>query len=458
MTPEEFRAAGRQLIDWVAEYLEGVADHPVMAQVEPGQIRAMLPTDPPAQPESFDAVLADLDSIVMPGITHWQSPNFFAFFPANTTYASILGDLAAAGLGVNGMSWITSPAATEVETHVLDWMVDLLALPERFRGNGVIQDSASGATLSAILAARDRARAAGASVDQLVGYSTSQAHSSIEKGLRVAGIPAERFRMVAHDEHFAMVPSALAEAIAADRAEGLVPFFVCSAHGTTSTLAFDPTPAIAEITEREGLWLHCDGAMAGTGALAPELRWVNEGLERADSYCTNPHKWMGVNFDCTVFYVADRRPLLEALSIQPAYLRSAAADAGAVIDYRDWQVPLGRRFRALKLWFVLRCEGVDAIAAMMRDHVSWSHWLDAQLNADERFEIVAPTRLNLVVFRLTAGDDATAALVDRINRSGRAMVTPTVLDGRRAVRVSVGARTTTREAVEALWGLIQELS
>ncbi|MEP6661763.1 MAG: pyridoxal-dependent decarboxylase [Acidimicrobiales bacterium] len=460
MTPEEFRANGHLLVDWIARYLDEVGNYPVLSQVQPGDIRAKLPTSPPSSPEPFTAVLDDIDGVIMPGITHWQSPNFFAYFPANRSPVSILGELLSAGLGVQGMSWATSPSATELETHVLDWMVELLDLPAVFVGNGVIQDSASSATLCAILAARDRARAAGASIETLVGYASSQAHSSIEKGLRIGGIPADRFRKVDIDDAFAMRPEALAAAIAADRADGLVPFFVCAAAGATSTLAFDPVAEIAAITkaatEAGGIWLHVDAAMSGIAALCPEFRWVNNGVEHADSYCTNAHKWMGVNFDCTLFYVADRGPLLDALSILPPFLRTA--QTGSVIDYRDWQVPLGRRFRALKLWFVLRCDGVEAIAAMVRDHIAWTEELSAAMAGDDRFEIVAPVALSLLVFRLRGGDEATAALIGAVKASGRADLTQTIAGGKLAVRVSIGSRLTERRHVQALWELLQEFA
>ncbi len=367
MTPEEFRSHGHALIDLITEYLEGIEQRPVSALVKPGEVRAGLPEHPPAAPEPFASVLDDLRSIVMPGLTHWQHPQFFAYFPANISYASILGELTAAGFGVQGMSWITSPACTEVETLMLDWMQDLLALPARFRstdptGGGVIQGSASEATLVAILSARWRATGGRVNADgdtsKLVAYATSQAHSSVEKGLRIAGVGTDRIRTIAHDASFAMVPAALAEAIAADKAVGLVPFFVCATHGTTSSMAFDPTPEIGEICHAHDVWLHVDAAMSGIAALAPEHRWVNDGLDLADSYCTNPHKWMGVNFDCDLYWTADRVALLGALSILPEYLRSAAAESGAAIDYRDWQIPLGRRFRALKLWFAIRLDGL----------------------------------------------------------------------------------------------------
>ncbi len=470
MTPDDFRRHGHALIDWIAEYLEGVEQHPVCSQVRPGEIRAMLPEHPPTAPEPFESVLADLDRVVLPGLTHWQHPSFFAYFPSNITYPSVLAELATAGLGVQGMSWVTSPACTEVETLMMDWMQELLGLPDGFRstsakGGGVIHGSASEATLTSILAARWRATGGRVNHDgdttRLVAYATSQAHSSIEKGLRIAGIGSDHLRLVPHDESFAMIPAELDRMIAADRAAGLLPFWVCAARGTTSSLAFDPTPAIGQIARREGLWLHVDAAMSGIAALAPEHRWVNDGMEFADSYCTNPHKWMGINFDCDLFYTADRAALLGALSILPEYLRSAAAEAGAAIDYRDWQVPLGRRFRSLKLWFSLRSGGADDAIAMIRHQVALTRSLADWVAADARFEIVAPSPLNLLCVRVRdehGGDVATDSLIERANASGAALFTRTVLDGRVACRISVGARTTQERHVRAGWELLQRLA
>jgi aromatic-L-amino-acid decarboxylase len=469
MDADAFRAHGHALVDWIADYVEAVDARPVAATVAPGAVRAALPEHPPTEPESFDTVMADVERVIVPGLTQWQHPGFFAYFPSNTSYPSILGELLSAGLGVQGMSWVTSPACTEVETLMLDWMRELLDLPERFdsrsdHGGGVIQGTASEATLVAILSARWRATDGAVNADgdttRLVAYATSQAHSSVEKGLRIAGVGTDRIRVVPHDADFAMRPDALADMIAADRAAGLVPFFVCSTHGTTSSMAFDPTAAIGPICAREGVWLHVDAAMSGIAALAPEFRWVNDGLEFADSYCTNPHKWMGVNFDCDLYWTADRRALLGALSILPEYLRSEAAETGAVIDYRDWQIPLGRRFRALKLWFAIRCDGVASFQAMIRRHVELTDELAGMIATDERFEIVAPHPLNLVCVALR-GDDAAAAdaatdtLIERANATGEALFTRTVLDGRSVLRVSIGARRTQREHVQAVWTLLQ---
>jgi aromatic-L-amino-acid/L-tryptophan decarboxylase len=463
VTPEDFRKHGYALIDWITDYLEGIERFPVASPHPPGWVRDQLPAHPPTEPEPFDAVLTDLDHVIVPALTHWQHPSFFAYFPANTSYPSILGDLAAAGLAVNGMSWATSAACTEVETLMLDWMAELLGLPERFRsggdGGGVIQGSASEATLCAMLAARQRATGGAVNTHgvpgDLVAYASSQAHSSIEKGVRIAGIGTDRLHVVAHDDTFAMRVDALEQAIAEDRAAGRRPFFVCATAGTTSTTAFDPVPELAAICRREGLWLHVDAAHAGVAALCPELRWVNAGLDGVDSYCTNPHKWMGIGFDCDLFWVADRAALLGALSILPEYLRTAAGEAGAAIDYRDWQIPLGRRFRALKLWFTLRCDGVGPIQAMISDHVAWTQEVAGWVAADGRFEIVAPHPLDLVCFAHRAGDEATDAMIASANATGDALFTRSVADGRSIVRFCIGGRTTERRHVEAGWALLQ---
>lgn len=486
MTPDEFRRNGHDLVDWIAACLEGVEQHPVSPAVRPGDIRAALAQHAPAEPESWDAVMADMVRIVVPGIVHWQHPSFFAYFPSNTSYSSILGELLTAGLGVQGMSWVTSPACTELETLMLDWMQELLALPPSFRsrapesgpgggvipgpgggvipgpGGGVIQGSASEATLCAILSARWRATGGSVNADgdtsRLVAYATAQAHSSVEKGLRIAGIGVDRLRTIDHDTAFAMRPDALAHAIQSDRATGLVPCFVAATHGTTSSMAFDPTAAIGPICREAGVWLHVDAAMSGIAALTPEHRWVNDGLEFADSYCTNPHKWMGVNFDCDLYWTADRQALLGALSVLPEYLRSAAAEAGDAVDYRDWQVPLGRRFRSLKLWLTLRLDGVAAIRSMITRHVEWTQRLAALATEDPRFEIVAPHPLNLLCVRLRSGDADTDELIERANASGAALFTRTVLDGRTVLRFSIGTKATEWRHVDAGWALLRALA
>ncbi|MGA9275908.1 pyridoxal-dependent decarboxylase [Ilumatobacter sp.] len=467
MTPDEFRRHGHEMIDWIADYLGDIDERPIQARVDPGDVRAALPEHPPTAPEPFDAVMADVDRVILPGITNWQHPRWFAYFPANNSFPSILGELMSAGLGVQGMSWVTSPACTELETLMLDWMQEMLGLPEHFRstseaGGGVLQGSASEATLVAILSARYRATRGSVNSDgdtsKLVAYTTSQSHSSIEKGLRIAGIGTEHIRVLPHDQNFAMQTDALADAIRADLVDGLIPFFVNSNHGTTSSLAFDPTAEIGPICREHGVWLHVDGAMAGIAALAPEFRWVNDGIEFADSYATNPHKWMGVNFDCTTYWTADRSSLLGALSILPEYLRSAAAEAGAVIDYRDWQVPLGRRFRALKLWFTIRTEGIEEFRRMIRGHVATAQQLAGWIADDDRFEIVAPHALNLVCLAVRDGDAATDALIDAGNASDAGHFTRTVLDGRSVLRISVGASTTSTDHVRTAWETLRSLA
>jgi aromatic-L-amino-acid decarboxylase len=467
MTPDEFRRHGHEMVDWIADYVDGVGQHRVFPDVQPGDVRSRLPEHPPTDRVSFDAVMADMDSLIVPALTHWQHPDFFAWYPSNVTYPSILGDLMAAGLGVNAMAWATSPAATELETLMLDWMQELLDLPERFRstsdhGGGAIQGTASESTLIAMLAARWRATGgdvnATGDTTRLVGYCTSQAHSSIEKGFRIAGIGTDHVRVVPHDEKFAMRPDALAEMIAADVEAGLTPFFVVTTHGTTSSMAFDPTPAVAAVTQEHGIWLHVDAAMSGIAALAPEHRWVNCGLDLADSYCTNPHKWMGINFDCNLFWTADRASLIGALSILPPYLRSEAAQSGAAIDYRDWGIPLGRRFRALKLWFSLRTDGVGPVQEMIRTHVALTQELAEMVARDDRFEIVAPHPLNLLCIACASGNDATDTLIETAIAAGAGLFTRTVLDGRSVLRISIGARATTRDHVVAMWDRLSGLA
>ena len=456
MSPDDFRRYGYEVIDWVADYLDTVDDRPITPAVEPGEIRAMLPATAPEQPEPFDAILRDLDEIVMPGITHWQSPGWFAYFPANTSPPSILGELVSAGLGVQGMLWSTSPAATEVEEMVADWLVDMLGLPESWKttgpGGGVIQMSASDSTHMALVVARDRVSG---DPGKMVVYASEQAHSSIEKGARIAGYG--HVRLVAVDDRYAMRPDALEVAIEADVMAGLTPAAVVSAVGTTGTTAVDPVRAIGEVARFHGLWHHVDAAYAGTAMTCPEFRHHQDGLELVDSYTFNPHKWMFTNFDCSLFYVADRKPLIQALSILPPYLRNEASGFGEVIDYRDWHVPLGRRFRALKLWFVLRSYGVEGIRHHVRKHVALAAALADRVEAHPSLELIAPTEFGLVSFLHVDGNEVTDALTDAINESGWAYVTPSTIDGRRFIRVSIGQTNTTEEHVGRLWALIQQV-
>jgi aromatic-L-amino-acid decarboxylase len=460
----DFRRWGHAAIDWVADYYERVESLPVLARVKPGEIRASLPAHPPKQGEPFEALLKDLNDIILPGITHWQSPNFFAYFPANTSGPAILGDLISSGLGVQGMLWATSPACTELETHVLDWMAEILELPQAFRstdtGGGVIQDSASSAALCALLAARERATGLASNArgcdGRLTAYASSQAHSSIEKGVKIAGIGAANLRLIDVDENLALRPDRLARRIAEDRAAGRTPFFAAATIGTTSSNAIDPIPDIGRICRANGLWLHVDGAMAGTAAVCPEYRRLQAGLELADSYCFNPHKWMFTNFDCDCFYVADRTALIQALSILPEYLRNQATASGAVIDYRDWQIPLGRRFRALKLWFVIRHYGIEGLRHHVRRHIALAQEFARWVLADAAFELTVDPPLNLVCFRHRGGDEFNQALMDRLNASGDLYLTHTRLQDRLTLRLCVGQTHTERRHVERAWQRIRE--
>ena len=463
MTPEEFREAGYAAVDWVADYLEGVGERPVLSRVAPGQVRESLPPSPPSSGEEWSAILADVEELILPGITHWQSPGFFGFFPANSSGPAVLGDLISSGLGVQGMIWATSPACTELESHVLDWLVDMCGLPDRFRssssGGGVIQDSASSATLVALLAARERATHGqgnrhGAGGD-LTAYTSQHGHSSIDKAVRIAGYGSERLRHVSTLSDAALDPDALEDAIVADRAEGLTPAVVVATVGTTSSGAVDPVSDIADVCQAHGVWLHVDAAYAGTAAVLPEMRWVVAGLEWADSYVFNPHKWMLTNFDCSAFYVADRKHLIETLTVLPEYLKNEATASGAVIDYRDWQIPLGRRFRALKLWFVIRSYGTEGIRRHVRSGIELAQELAGWVEAHPDFEVVAPHPFGLVCLRHRGGDAINQRIVREVNESGKAYVTHTVLDGAYTIRVAIGAPGTTRDHVGGLWEQIQ---
>jgi len=464
MDPEEFRQHGHEVVDWIADYYQRVESLPVFSRVKPGDIRASLPSKAPRQGEPFEAILQDVDKLILPGVTHWQSPNFFGYFPSNASGPSILGDLLSSGLGVQGMLWATSPACTELETLMLDWLARALALPEQFlstsKGGGVIQDTASSATLCALLAARERAtkfesNRRGAR-EALVAYTSAHAHSSVEKAAQIAGIGRENLRLIEVDDQFAMKPEALAAAIRKDRASSLVPFFACATAGTTSSNAMDPISKIGEACREYCLWLHVDAAMSGTAALCPEFRFIHDGLEYADSYCFNPHKWMFTNFDCDCFYVADRRALIQTLSVLPEYLRNQASESGAVFDYRDWQIPLGRRFRSLKLWFVLRHYGIEGLQFHIREHVRLAQQFAKWVSDDDHFELAAPAPLNLVCFRLKTGDEANQSLMDSLNHSGDLYLTHTKLSDKLTLRFCVGQTNTKERHVQKAWQRIKE--
>ena len=472
MTPEEFRQAGHALIDWIADYRQQIPAQPVRAQVQPGEIRNAFPSAPPAGNEDFADLLSQLQSRVVPGITQVQHPMHFGWFPSNASLASVLGDIASSGLGTLGISWESCPALTEVEEVVCDWMRQLTGLSEEWRGT--IHDTASTACVTAMILARERAsnyckNSSGlqSMAAPLVVYSTSQAHSSIAKAVQLAGFGQDNLRYVAEDPYTrAMVPAALAAAIEGDIAAGRIPAGIVCSVGATGTTAMDPVAEIAAIANKHGIWLHVDAAMAGSAMLLPECRHLWEGVENADSLAWNPHKWMGTILDTALFYVRDTAHLEKVMSTNPAYLQSDAD--GQVTQYRDWGIPLGRRFRALKLWFHLQLDGIDNIRARLRRDLENARWLQAQVEASEDWELLAPVDLQTLcirhVPRSTDGvvldgdalDRHTLDWVGRINNSGRAFLSPSVLDGRWMVRVSIGVEGTTREHVEQLWQLLQE--
>jgi aromatic-L-amino-acid decarboxylase len=464
MSAEDFRRAGRDAVDWIADYFGRLEHLPVRSRLHPGEVRARLPPSPPGIGEPFEAVLRDLDTIMVPGLTHWQSPSFFAYFPSNSSGPSVLGELVSAALGVQGMLWITSPACTELETHVLDWLAQMLDLPSAFhstgRGGGVIQDSGSSSTLCALLAARERATAGASNRNGtprgLTVYLSTQAHSSVEKAARVAGLGSASLRFIDVDERYGMIPARLEERMADDVRHGAVPCMVVATLGTTSSTAVDPLPAVGDVCRRFGAWLHVHAAMCGAAALCPELRSVHDGLELADSYCVNPHKWLLVNVDCSCLYVADRTALTATFGIAPEYLRNAPSSAAEVIDYRDWQVPLARRFRALKLWFVIRHYGVEGLRLHVRDHVRWARDLARHIASDPDFELAAPVPFSLVCFRHRGGDELNARILEHVNASGEAYLSHTRLGGRYTLRLAVGQHRTREEHVRNAWTCIRQ--
>ncbi|MDD4754804.1 MAG: pyridoxal-dependent decarboxylase [Prolixibacteraceae bacterium] len=464
LSPSQFRKEGKRIIDWIADYYENIDQYPVLSQVEPGEIIASLPEKPPAKGESFDDIIKDLNEKVIPGITHWQSPNFFAYFPSNTSFPSILGDLVSSGLGVQGMIWATSPAATELETRVLDWLADMMDMPEKFKststGGGVIQDTASTAALTALIAARERATGFESNKkgvrQRLTAYVSGQTHSSLEKAVKMAGIGVENLRIIGITEHFAMKPDLLQQQIQKDKKEGFLPFFVCATIGTTSSNAIDPIRQIGEICRDEKCWLHVDAAMAGTAMVCPEFRHFKDGVELADSYSFNPHKWMFTNFDCDVFWVGNRQELINTFSILPEYLRNKASESGEVFDYRDWHVQLGRSFRSLKLWFVIRHYGVEGLQFHIRKHVELAQKFASWVRQSDQFELVVEPPLNLVCFRHINGDDFNMKLMNEVNKTGRAYFTHTKLNDQMVLRMCIAQTHTEEEHVLRAWKLICE--
>jgi aromatic-L-amino-acid decarboxylase len=464
MDLDEFRHHGHRLVDWMADYLANVGQYPVRAQVRPGEIAARLPAAPPADGEPLERIFADFERILLPGMTHWQHPSFFAYFPANSSPPSVLAEMLTATLGAQCMLWQTSPAATELETRTLDWLRQMIGLPEGF--TGVIQDSASSATLCAILVARERAtdwqadQAGLGACPPLVFYASEEAHSSVEKAITIAGLGRSGLRLIPTDADFAMRPEALDAAVREDHTAGRVPAGVVASIGATGVGAIDSVRLIGEVCREHGLFLHVDAAWAGSALLLEEQRWMIDGAEHVHSLVFNPHKWLLTNFDCSAHFVRDPDALVRTLSILPPFLKSR--ETGQVIDYRDWGVPLGRRFRALKLWFVIRSYGTERLKAMLRQHIAWTAELAETIRAEPDFELVTPPRLALLTFRYRPrGLDDEAALdllnerlLHALNDDGRVYLTQTRVRGRYVIRFAIGQLYTTRAHVARAWAVI----
>jgi aromatic-L-amino-acid decarboxylase len=463
MTTDEFRKNAHELVEWMASYMENAGNYPVKSQVRPGEIFSKLPSSPPMEPESFGDLMKDLEDIIMPGITHWQSPDFYAYFPANTSPPSVLGEMITATLGAQCMNWETSPAATELEEKVMIWLRDLIGLPESFEG--VIQDSASTATLAAIITAREKATAFTANEEginngrKLRVYCSSQAHSSVEKGVRISGIGRKNLVKIPVKEDLSMDAEKLEAAIADDRKNGYLPCCVVATVGTTGTTAVDPIRSIGEICRKNHVWLHVDAAMAGTALILPEFRWMIDGSENIDSFLFNPHKWMFTNFDCTAFFTRDAGSLIRTFEILPEYLKTRTR--GQVNDYRDWGIPLGRRFRALKLWCVIRSYGVNRLREKIRAHISFAARLKEMILKESDFELLAPVVINVVCFRYApkgVEEKHLNFLNEKINHtlndSGKLFLTHTVINGKYTLRMVTGQTNLTFEHVERAWDLI----
>ncbi len=466
MDHDEFRRLGHRVIDWIADYRERMATLPVMSPAKPGEVRSRFPAAPPARGGGVPAALAALDRDLLPGITHWNHPSFFAYFPANASYASVLGDLLCAGLGAQGMSWQTSPAATELEEVVMEWLRQIVGLPAAFQG--VVQDTASTSTLCALICARERAtglaqrhRGLQSGAPALTVYASDQAHSSVEKAALLAGFGRDHLRLVGTDAQHALRLDLLEKEIEKDVAAGRRPCALVATVGTTATTALDPVAGMAALAERHGAWLHVDAALAGMAMALPECRWMWEGVERADSLVWNPHKWMGVGFDFSAYHVRDPELLTSVMSTSPAYLRTARD--GEVRNLRDWGIPLGRRFRALKAWLHLLDEGVEGLQARLRRDLDNARWLADQVDAARDWDRLAPVPLQTVCLRHIPTDQRdekrltahNLAIAERVNRSGKAYLTPSVLKGKQVIRVSVGAEATGRAEVEALWKMLK---
>lgn len=461
---KDFRKHAHDMVDWMADYFENVEQYPVMSQVKPGQIKEQLPASFNESPEAFEKIFKDFEQIIMPGITHWESPNFFAYFPASKSKASVLAEMITATLGVQGMVWLTSPAATELEDRTMEWMRDLLGLSADWTGS--IQDTASTGTFNALITAREKAsdyqinQKGFAGMPQYRIYASEQAHSSIDKNVKIAGFGIDNLVKIEVDEHFSMQPLKLKEAIERDLKAGFKPLFVLGAMGTTGTTAVDPLDEIGSIAQEYDLWFHVDAAYSGAALICPEMRWMSQGLELADSMVFNPHKWLFVNFDCSLYYVKDPKALIKAYSITPEYLKTDSDEE--VNNYRDWHIQLGRRFRSLKLWFMLRSFGAESLRTIIRNHCEWAKWLKEEITQSADFEMLAPVSVNLVCFRYNNGkmseeklNKFNENLLKRINATGKIFITHTKLDGKYTLRLVGGHPELTKGHLERAWVLLK---
>ncbi|XVF21494.1 hypothetical protein REPUB_Repub12eG0094900 [Reevesia pubescens] len=471
MDAEQLREYGHKMVDFIADYYKTIENFPVLSQVEPGYLRDLLPDSAPNQPDLFQHVLDDIQSKILPGVTHWQSPNYFAYYPSNSSVAGFLGEMLSAGVNIVGFSWITSPAATELEMIVLDWLAKMLNLPEDFlsagQGGGVIQGTASEAVLVVLLAARDKVlrRVGKGALEKLVVYASDQTHSALQKACQIGGIHPENCRLVKANSstNYALSPELLSETISQDLAVGLIPFFLCATVGTTSSTAVDPLLALGKIAKSNGMWFHVDAAYAGSACVCPEFRHYIDGVEEADSFNMNAHKWFLTNFDCSVLWIKDRSALVQALSTNPEFLKNKASQTNLVVDYKDWQIPLGRRFRSLKLWMVLRLYGLENLQCYIRNHIKLAKHFEDLVAQDPRFEVVTPRLFSLVCFRLLPppndeyhGNKLNHELLDAVNSTGNVFISHTVLSCKYILRFAVGAPLTEEKHVNAAWKVLQD--
>lgn len=466
MTSAEFRKSAHELVDWMADYMDNVGDYPVKPNMKPGDIKVQLPSTAPGQGETFKSIFSDFEKIILPGMTHWQHPQFFAYFPSGTSGPSVLAEMLSSSMGAQCMIWLTSPAAEELEERMMEWLRDMLGLPSFF--TGVIQDSSSSSTLVALLTARESH--AGYAINQkgfdgkqkFRIYSSEQAHSSVDKGVKIAGFGIDNLVKVEVDDDYAMKPEALRKAMDLDIASGYTPLCVVSTIGTTSSTAVDPIRAIGELCKKYKCWHHIDASYSGAALLIPSMRWMSDGVELADSFVFNPHKWMLTNFDCSAYFVRDKKALTNTFSILPEYLKTP--EDHLVNNYRDWSIPLGRRFRALKLWFVIRSYGVEGLRSIIEEHIRIGQWLKNEIEKETDFEILAPVPVNLVCFRYKpAGtideerlNKINSSLLEGLNRTGQLLLTQTKLNNKYTLRMVSGNNHTTLDAVQKGWNTIKE--